>query len=198
MSTNLIIPKGSLPTFSLNCKLTKEKAKKVAALINSINEFNCEFASEAYIQIMEGKTKKYHEKDALRDFNAYAHFHKIEEICDSAKRAEREVNATCEEEISLDDVRTVVEQMVDNSDVEADVFKRVDAQYYISQFLEIREKLYFKKGIDLYRLLSVALTGDYQATVKLRVVVYECDLTDFLKEFFAVPRYWAEVCKILR
>ena len=198
MSTNLIIPKGSLPTFSLNCKLTKEKAKKVAALINSINEFNCEFASEAYIQIMEGKTKKYHEKDALRDLNAYAHFHKIEEICDSAKRAEREVNATCEEEISLDDVRTVVEQMVDNSDVEADVFKRVDAQYYISQFLEIREKLYFKKGIDLYRLLSLALTGDYQATVKLRVVVYECDLTDFLKEFFVVPRYWTEVCNILR
>ena len=198
MSTNLIIPKGSLPTFSLNCKLTKEKAKKVAALINSINEFNCEFASEAYIQIMEGKTTRYHEKDALRDLNAYAHFHKIEEICDSAKRTEREVNAACEAELSLDDIRTVVEQLVDNTDVEAEVLERVDSEYYVSQFLDIREQLYFKKGFDLYRLLTLALAGDYQATVKMKLRAYECDLTEFLKDFFAVPRYWVEVCKILR
>ena len=79
-------------TFSANAQmvLTPEKVKKVAALVNSMNEFNREFAGEAFIQIMEGKTKMYDGKDALRDLNAYAHFHRKEEQMELEMRANYE------------------------------------------------------------------------------------------------------------
>ena len=45
-------------SFSVNAQnaMTAEKAKRVAALVNGINDFNREFAGEAFIQIMEEVT----------------------------------------------------------------------------------------------------------------------------------------------
>lgn len=187
-------------TFSVNASnlLTAEKAKKVAALIKGMNEYNCEFAGEAYIQIMEGKTKLYNGKDALRDLNMYAYFRKKEEELEQAKRAEVECRLINEVELEMGETGAVAELIEDKElNVEAIAADKGDTAYFVEEYLTIREILFFKKGIDIHRRLTLAMQGDKQAVWKTDWLFRECGLLDFFREFFSVPEYWSEVCRIL-
>lgn len=187
-------------SFSVNSQnaMTAEKAKKVAALIKGMNEYNCEFAGEAFIQIMEGKTKMYEGKDALRDLNMYAHFRRKEEKIEMAKRAEVESRLINEVELEMGEAGAVAEMIEDKDlNVETMVADIGDKNYYVESYLEIREFLFFKKGVDIHRRLQLAVQGDKQAVWKTEWLFRENNLLDFFREFFSVPEYWAEVCKIL-
>ena len=187
-------------SFSVNAQnaMTAEKAKRVAALVNGINDFNREFAGEAFIQIMEGKTKLYDDKDALRDLNAYAHFRRKEEEIELAKRAEVECTIINEAELEMGKIGAVAELIEDKDlNVEAIASDKGDTAYYVERYLDIREQLFFKQGVEIQRLLKLAMDGDILAVKKAERLFRECCLTDFFKEFLSVPAYWAEVCKIL-
>ena len=191
--------KGML-SFSVNAQnaMTAEKAKRVAALIKSMNEYYCEFAGEAFIQIMEGKTKLYDGKDALRDLNMYAHFRRKEEEIEMAKRAEVESRLINEVELEMGEAGAVAEMIEDkNLNVETMVADIGDKNYYVERYLEIREFLFFKKGVDIHRRLHLSMQGDKQAIWKTEWLFRECELLDFFREFFSVPEYWTEVCRIL-
>ena len=187
-------------SFSVNAQnaMTAEKAKKVAALVNGINDFNREFAGEAFIQIMEGKTKMYDGKDALRDLNMYAYFRKKEEEIELAKRAEVECTLINEAELEMGKIGAVAELIEDKElNVETMAADKGDTAYYVERYLDIREQLFFKQGVEIQRLLKLAMDGDILAVKKAERLFRECCLTDFFKEFLSVPAYWAEVCKIL-
>lgn len=187
-------------SFSVNAQnaMTAEKAKKVAALVKGMNEYNCEYVGEAYIQIMEGKTKLYDDKDALRDLNAYAHFRRKEEEIELAKRAEVECTIINEAELEMGKIGAVAELIEDKElNVETMAADKGDTAYYVERYLDIREQLFFKQGVEIQRLLKLAMDGDILAVKKAERLFRECCLTDFFKEFLSVPAYWAEVCKIL-
>ncbi|MCF2596024.1 hypothetical protein I6E39_05135 [Pseudoflavonifractor phocaeensis] len=187
-------------SFSVNAQnaMTAEKAKRVAALVKGMNEYNCEYVGEAYIQIMEGKTKMYDGKDALRDLNMYAYFRKKEEEIELAKRAEVESRLINEVELEMGEAGAVAEMIEDKDlNVETIVADIGDKNYYVERYLEIREVLFFKKGVDIHRRLTLAMQGDKQAVWKTEWLFRECELLDFFREFFSVPEYWAEVCRIL-
>ena len=187
-------------SFSVNAQnaMTAEKAKKVAALVKGMNEYNCEYVGEAYIQIMEGKTKLYDGKDALRDLNAYAHFRRKEEEIELAKRAEVECTIINEAELEMGKIGAVAELIEDKElNVETMAADKGDTAYYVERYLDIREQLFFKQGVEIQRLLKLAMDGDILAVKKAERLFRECCLTDFFKEFLSVPAYWAEVCKIL-
>ena len=187
-------------SFSVNAQnaMTAEKAKRVAALVNGINDFNREFAGEAFIQIMEGKTKMYDGKDALRDLNMYAYFRKKEEEMELAKRAEVECTLINEAELEMGKIGAVAELIEDKElNVETMAADKGDTAYYVERYLDIREQLFFKQGVEIQRLLKLAMDGDILAVKKAERLFRECCLTDFFKEFLSVPAYWAEVCKIL-
>ena len=187
-------------SFSVNAQnaMTAEKAKKVAALVKGMNEYNCEYVGEAYIQIMEGKTKLYDDKDALRDLNAYAHFRRKEEEIELAKRAEVECTIINEAELEMGKIGAVAELIEDKElNVETMAADKGDTAYYAERYLDIREQLFFKQGVEIQRLLKLAMDGDILAVKKAERLFRECCLTDFFKEFLSVPAYWAEVCKIL-
>ena len=187
-------------TFSVNASnlLTAEKAKRVAALVKGMNEYNCEYVGEAYIQIMEGKTKMYDGKDALRDLNMYAYFRKKEEEMELAKRAEVECTLINEAELEMGKIGAVAELIEDKElNVERMATDKGDTAYYVERYLDIREQLFFKQGVEIQRLLKLAMDGDILAVKKAERLFRECCLTDFFKEFLSVPAYWAEVCKIL-
>ena len=187
-------------SFSVNAQnaMTAEKAKKIAALVNGINDFNREFAGEAFIQIMEGKTKMYDGKDALRDLNMYAYFRKKEEEIELAKRAEVECTLINEAELEMGKIGAVAELIEDKDlNVEAIASDKGDTAYYVERYLDIREQLFFKQGVEIQRLLKLAIEGDVLAVKKAERLFRECELTDFFKAFLAVPAYWVEVCKIL-
>lgn len=187
-------------TFSANAQmvLTPEKVKKVAALVNSMNEFNREFAGEAFIQIMEGKTKMYDGKDALRDLNAYAHFHRKEEQMELEMRANYECPLINEVALKMGETGAVAELIEDKAlNVETMATDKGDTTYYVERYLNIREQLFFKQGVDIQRLLKVAMDGDAVAVKKVEDLFKKCDLMDFFQELLAVPSYWTEVCRIL-
>lgn len=187
-------------SFSVNAQnaMTAEKAKRVAALVKGMNEYNCEYVGEAYIQIMEGKTKLYDGKDALRDLNAYAHFRRKEEEIELAKRAEVECTLINEAELEMGKIGAVAELIEDKElNVERMATDKGDTAYYLERYLDIREQLFFKQGVEIQRLLKLAIEGDVLAVKKAERLFRECGLTDFFKEFLSVPTYWAEVCKIL-
>ena len=192
--------KMGMLSFSVNAQnaMTAEKAKKVAALIKGMNEYNCEFAGEAYIQIMEGKTKLYNGKDALRDLNMYSYFRRKEEEIELAKRAEIECPLINEMGLEMGETGAVAEMIEDKDlNVETIVADKGDTAYFVEEYLTIREFLFFKKGVDIHRRLHLSMQGDKQAVWKTEWLFRECELLDFFREFFSVPEYWTEVCRIL-
>ena len=140
----------------------------------------------------------YDGKDALHDLNMYAYFRKKEEEIELAKRAEVECTLINEAELEMGKIGAVAELIEDKDlDVEAIASDKGDTAYYIERYLDIREQLFFKQGVEIQRLLKLAMDGDILAVKKAERLFRECCLTDFFKEFLSVPAYWAEVCKIL-
>ena len=115
-----------------------------------------------------------------------------------AKRAEVECTLINEAELEMGKIGAVAELIEDKElNVERMATDKGDTAYYVERYLDIREQLFFKQGVEIQRLLKLAIEGDVLAVKKAERLFRECGLTDFFKEFLSVPTYWAEVCKIL-
>ena len=71
----------------------------------------------------------------------------------------------------------VAEYIEDNID---EIIGNLDVNYYVETFLETRERLFFGKGQDIWRLIKLAKLDDRQAQKKLRILMDECDLRELL------------------
>ena len=194
-------PTNGIPTFSVNAtnRLTPKQIRDIVALTNSINDFNREYVGDAFLKIVEGNIVAFDSKTAQQDMDDYARFHRKEEHREMVKRAKIEYRLVNETELEMGEVGIAEELIPDQSlNVESTASETADEAYYVEEFLELREKLYFKKGVDIFRLLYLARAGDYQAIRRVRALIDECRLKDFFKEFFSSPKYWAGVYKILR
>lgn len=187
-----------LLTFSVNSSLTNKKAKQVVALINSMNDYNRDYAGDAFIEIMEGRTKLFLGDNAEKNLNTYAYYRKREDRAEIKKRALTEAPIISEVEFDMGKLGAVAE-LIENKElnIEEIVVKCSDQGYYVDKYLDIREFFFFKKGIDIHRLLTLAMQGDVQAVRKAELLFRECHLIGFFREFFAVPAYWSFVHKML-
>lgn len=187
-----------LLTFSLNNSLTNTKAKQVVALLNSMNDYNRDYAGDAFIEIMGGRTVLFLGDNAEKNLNTYAYYHKREDRSEIKKRAESEEPIISEVESDMGKSGAVAEMIEDREfNVEDITMVLSDQGYYMDQYLEVREFLFFKKGVDIHRLLTLAMQGDALAVRKAELLFRECNLIGFFREFFAVPAYWFFVHRLL-
>ena len=69
----------------------------------------------------------------------------------------------------------VAEYVEDNID---EIINNLDMDYYVDYFLEVREKLYFSRGQDIWRLMQLSKLDDKQAQKKLRIIMDEYSLRE--------------------
>ncbi len=172
-------------TFSVNSGIdSKDKVKKVAELIKQANKYNSEYMGEAFIKIAEGFSGSVN----LNDF------------AEKQKAAENRILSDTlkflsEEESGLG--FEGVQEVIDATDYAQESTRRIDVDYYAEKFLTLREKLYFKEGADIWRLLKLVCLGDAIAGPKLKRLIYEYNETEFLYEFCSDMRHIYAVKKYL-
>lgn len=164
-------------TFSINGVMTKDKAKKIAKIIKDMDENNLEFVSTSFFAVMNDKGGKDNEEnmDLLE--------------CTKKARIDRVLRACREGELEED----VVDPISYTEDAEA----KVDLNFYVESFLELRETLFFSRGVDIWRLFSLVLKGDVQALKKFRVIMEEMNFSDFMRQFCSHLEYIGGVRKVL-
>lgn len=165
-----------LPTFSVNPEAyMEEKQKRIIEMIEALNDnsINPEWIGEAYIRVVEGSNV-----DSI-NLSGYA------VACDRNTKLNKKRNKnlsilTSEEHndgyVGIVDV--VADYVEDNMD---DIIDNLDLDYYISTFLDTRQRLYFETGQDIWRLTWLAKKDeDKQAQIKLRMLMEECGIRDLL------------------
>ena len=177
-------------TFSVNSDLSKDKAKKVFKLIQDMNSFNRDYIGEAYIHLMTGDSKNI-------NLDSYAKLKKIEEHRELTKYDTKEENIVDIDDLQNGDIGTISNELFDPKNYEEISIERADIDYYVDEFLSIREYIFFKGGKDIWRMLCLAFTGDKIVTNKLRMIFDEYKIKDFMYEFLSCPYYMYVVKMIL-
>lgn len=164
-----------LPTFSVNTNvLKKDKLKRIAGIIKDmdLNSYNREWAGEAFLKIVEN------EGPEKINLSSYAQSCIRNEKLSKAAKPEMSIITQEEFNSGYTGVTDVVADYVeDNID---DIIANLDMDYYVNFFLDTRETLYFKRGIDIWRVLQLAKLDDKQAQNKLRLLMDEYGLRDLL------------------
>lgn len=174
-------------TFSINNRInSKDKAQKVAKLIKGINKYSEEVLSDAFINLVQGK-------------ECEVSISKLSYISEKNKaydeRHSKSDNLINEDE-EMKGYQGIIE-IVNPFDFEADIIAKADTDYYIETFLDIREFVFFKRGIDLWRLFELVLKRDKLAIEKFRWVLDELSLTRFFMEFCSRAEYIEGVRRVL-
>lgn len=175
-------------TFSINNKVyEKDKAKSVAKLIKSIKDSNRDSLSDAFFNVVERNTigVNLSKLNALRTRNEK--YDKRVKKCEDNLVTEEEFQQSTEGIINL----------IDPSNYEVEVQAKADTRYYIETFLDLREYIFFEKGIDLWRLLLLVFKRDVIAIQKFRMVLDDFKLDTFFKDFLSRAYYIQEVKEIL-
>ena len=164
-----------LPTFSININpLEKKIVKRTFDIINSLNESDKtrEWAGEAYLKAVT--------KDDIDSINLSSYASTCERNSKMNQLSKNETSFITQEELNAGYVGVtdiVAEYVEDNID---DIIGNLDVDYYVEAFLETRERLFFGKGQDIWRLMKMAKLDDRQAQKKLRILMDECDLRELL------------------
>lgn len=170
-------------TFSINSRTFEDKkAKKVAQLVKEITDYNREHIGEAYISIVEGENDQ-------ETFSLSTYIKAKDK--NSATKNSEEVSLSQDDNDYLDDIRLSYTE-------ENETVNDADFNYYLNYFLDLREKWFLKKGIDLWRL--VVLTDTYKdksAAEKLYFLLKENDEMDLFSEIFSNRKFINKLHKIL-
>ena len=169
-------------TFSANLNvLDNEKVKKAAKLLAELNEQNREHAGAAYISIME-------DKFTGKRFSLSAY----------ANKADKNLAIRANDKVSLpqDD-----DEYSDNAQfsysVEDAAIRDSDIDNIVEYFLDLREKWFLKKGVDLWRLVELAdKYKDKKATNKLYYLLEENDELDLFSDLIADRKVMEALYKI--
>lgn len=165
-----------LPTFSVNPEAyLEEKQKKIMEMINALyeNPLNAEWIGEAYIKVVEDSN--------VENINLSGYSVACDRNTKLNKKRNKNVSILTSEEqkdgfVGIVDV--VADFVEDNMD---EIIDNLDLDYYIDTFKDTRQRLYFEKGHDIWRLIWLAKKdNDKQAQMKLRVLMDECGIRDLL------------------
>lgn len=164
-----------LPTFSVNINTLDAKViKRTASIISTLNENDStrEWAGEAYIKAVL--------KEDVDNINLVGYAKACDRNSIISKAAKKETSFITQDELDngFTGVTEVVAEYVDNHI--DDIISNLDESYYIADFLELREKIFFGKGYDIWRLIKLAKLDDRQAQKKLRILMDECDFRELL------------------
>jgi len=162
-----------LPTFSVNINILNEKAvQRTAEIIHSLSEnsYTCEWAGEAFIKAVE--------KEDVGYINLTSYANACNRNMKMSLASKNEASILTQEELDMGYVGVtdiVAEYVEDNID---EIINNLDMDYYVDYFLETREKLYFSKGQDIWRLMQLSKLDDKQAQKKLRIIMDEFGLRE--------------------
>ena len=170
-------------SFSVNTGLdSKEKIKKVSVLIEQMNQYNAEYVADAYIKIAQGHNG---------DIN-------LDDFANRQKKAEqRQGFEERQIVVKLEDGITGIDEAVDPINYESLSIARLDTDYYVETFLNVRQYLYFKEGIDIWRLLKLIRSGESFLNYRVRNVAEKYNMGEFLCEFCSNISYVYAVQKYL-
>ena len=162
-----------LPTFSVNVNtLSKKAVLRTVEIINSLNENsrNCEWAGEAFLKAVE--------REDVGSINLSSYASSCNRNSKMSKTSKNETSILNQEELDMGYVGVtdvVAEYVEDNID---EIINNLDMDYYVDYFLEVREKLYFNRGQDIWRLMQLSKLDDKQAQKKLRIIMDEYSLRE--------------------
>ena len=165
-------------TFSVNPQMDDVKAKKVYELVQQVDEKYKDYISQAFLNIVEDTSQ--YKKSGSVNLAGFARSCKKEEYRLLATENRMFVPLPQEGEGggSMD-----LLALADPQDIEMDYLYREELMQYVSDFLDIREYVFFQKGWDLWRVLMLVRKGDSQAMMRARSLMEELHLMDFFKVF---------------
>lgn len=161
-------------TFTATPKLSGASHSKVPDLIKKVDE---KYLGEAYIKLAE--TGTFCTTKTFKSFEAFSDVKEESIIC------------------SIDDEMEAPLLQV-NYEFEHNVHINVDRHYWVEEFLEQREKIFFEAGKDIWRLLKLTCMGDTIAPRKLKAVIDEYNLMELFMELIITPGAINKLYEILR
>lgn len=161
-------------TFSATPKLSGTSHRKVPDLIKKVDT---KYWGEAYVKLAE--TGIFCTMKTFKSFEAFAYAKEESIIC------------------SIDD------EMISSSfqvtyEFEQVVHSDIDSAYWVDEFLEQREKIFFEAGKDIWRMFKLTCMGDVIATKKFRTVIDEYNLKELITELITTPGAMSQLYEILR
>lgn len=178
-------------SFSVNSCMTNDKTKKVVKLIQDMNSYNSEYVADAFIQLMTDT------KNKNVNLNSYANSKRKEEMREMTKYDKPEENLVLSEDLEDGETGTELESLLDPVNYEELSIDLAEIDYYVENFLNVRQFIFFKGGYDVWRMLTLAYRGDKIVLMKLRNIFSEYCITEFMYEFIACPIYVVKVKEIL-
>ena len=160
-----------LQTFSVNTDVYAKMPKVTKLNLNPIRDIEQAWLSEAYMKIIEGK------KEHNLSLSAYAAA--CEKNAVLSRVTKGEVALLDDSEVAMGYMGLPEMLFVSKDNSLEKVENRVDTEYFVTSFIEIREYIYLEDGKDIWRLLDLARQGNKKAQSKLRVVL---DAYVYLKE----------------
>lgn len=171
-----------LPTFSVNVNTYNPViAKRLIDIAESIdvnNQLMMEWTGEAVLKAVE---------DGAKVFSGNLNLGKYSDVCNrndklnKLNRARKETSLLTQDEVEDGFVGTPEKNMSYEDELLNSKLSDLDADSYIEMFLDKREELFLKKGVDIWRLVQLALVEDKQARNKLRVIMEEYNLREMFE-----------------
>ena len=163
-----------LVTFSINPVMTPEKLKKVDKLVSEINEYNREYLSDAFLKIMGCEDKNYVSLNRIDKKGG-----KFEKL-----NALRHPTYSFEEMVeNYEDVNSY--DIAIEESFEDEVILECDTDNLVKEFLDLRENLFLREGIDIWRMLELSLYyGDRIAIRQFAERIRDLGYTDFFEYLF--------------
>lgn len=155
-----------LPTFSVNPDTYKlEKLEKIMELLSNLedNDLTREWLSEAYIKLIEGNYGD--------NVNLSAYSHTCNKNQNLSKMAKHELSLITQNEadeghIGITEIPDYTEDKIE------DLIEDIDMDSNIKEFLRMRELVFLKLGIDLWRLVELAMKEeDAEASNELKNIM---------------------------
>lgn len=159
-----------LPTFSVNADAYRlDKSQKILELLSTLDgsdlntDLNREWLSEAYIKLVEGN---YGDNVNLRAYSQTCNKNQ-----NLSKMAKNELSLITQNEadeghIGITDIADYTEDKIE------DLIEDIDMASNVKEFLRMRELVFLKLGIDLWRLVELAMKEeDAEASNELKNIM---------------------------
>lgn len=178
-----------IPTFSINDNPYEHMDKVIQLLSSPKSKTNQEWLSEAYIKIIEGKSK-----DSI-DLSAFSRVCETNAMLKRATKSDVSIISQTELTLGYRGITDLVADCVNDSIDE--ILESIDEEYYIQNFLDVRERIYFSVGKDIWRLIELSRLDDSKAQSKLREVIIEFDLKEIIEYVLTKPSCYQRLGEIL-
>ncbi len=181
-------------TFFVNPDMNKDKICKVAKLINQCNAYNRDELGIAYINIVCNVFKN--DEDGRKvNLSSVHYFRKVNEKIKSEQSCVQHLEGMAED--IDEDKRTIVEPVLFEDELVEKMDFEYDCKAIVEWFIKRREEVFFDRGSDIWRLLTLARMGDVIASNKLREIFVEAEDKELLSRLILDNRIFAELEKIL-